>query len=60
MVRIYPTPAEGVKAFDSPRHPEELGSPALTAIENYILMLACDLGGQFYSRENAPNPIAQQ
>ena len=56
MVKIYPTVDETVLAFpSSPRHPAELGEPALTARENYILAANCDAGGQFYSRENAPN-----
>jgi hypothetical protein len=59
MVQMYPAIDEGVLAFPSaPRHPAELGEPAFTAEENYVVMLACDLGGQFYSRFNAPNEIS--
>lgn len=57
MVQMYPAIDEGVLAFPTPRHPEELGQPALSPMENYVVMLACDLGGQFYSRFNAPNQV---
>ena len=57
MVQMYPAIDEQVLAFEGPRHPEELGQPAFTAMENYLVMLACDLGGQFYSRFNAPEAI---
>jgi hypothetical protein len=36
------------------RHPADVGGQALTDDEMYILILMADMGGQFYSRENAP------
>jgi len=54
MPKIYPTVDMAVKAFTVEDHMVAQGQAPLTAEEHYILMLACDLGGQFYSRENAP------
>ena len=46
----------GVRAFSTsefPAHAAAVGQE-LTADEYYLLVLMADLGGQFYSRENAP------
>jgi hypothetical protein len=37
-----------------PVHPADVGGQELTEDEYYLLILSCDAGGQFYSRENAP------
>ena len=41
-------------AFSTPAHPEDKGAPALTRAERLTLIRAIDLGGQYYSRRNAP------
>lgn len=43
---------ESVRAFDGAVHGQEQGF-TLTPAEYYLLILAADNGGQFYSRENA-------
>jgi hypothetical protein len=56
-VQQFPNQDPGVRAFDTaafPPHAAQLGVE-LTPDEYYLLTLAADLGGQFYSRENAPN-----
>ncbi len=61
----YPSVDMNHRAFgNAPAHPAEVGVIAghdgadpkyqLTADEYYLLILASDMGGQFYSRENAP------
>lgn len=55
-VRQFPTQDMDVRAFDEtefPAHAEAMGVE-LTADEYYLMVLAADNGGQFYSRENAP------
>jgi len=55
-VQQFPTQNLGVRAFDTatfPAHAAAVGQE-LTADEYYLLVLMADLGGQFYSRENAP------
>lgn len=55
-VQQFPTQNMGVRAFDTgqfPAHAAAVGQE-LTADEYYLLVLMADLGGQFYSRENAP------
>ncbi len=41
-------------AYGTPPHPEDKGQPALTREERLTLIRAVDLGGQYYSRRNAP------
>jgi hypothetical protein len=53
----FPTQDLGVRAFAGPSHPADVGATELTADEYYLMILACDLGGQFYSRENAPGSM---
>lgn len=51
--RIYPTVDETLKAFpELPRHGDDQGF-TLTPDEYYMFILMADMGGQFYSRENA-------
>ena len=50
------TGAGAVRAFSTstnPAHAFAVGQE-LTADEYYLMVLMADLGGQFYSRENAP------
>jgi hypothetical protein len=53
--QLYPELDTGVR-FDpsQPNHPAEVGGVELTPDEYYVLILMADMGGQFYSRENAP------
>ena len=50
----YPTVDMNVRAFPGPSHPADVGGTPLTAEEYRLLVLMADMGGQFYSRENAP------
>lgn len=43
--------ADGTTAWQAPLHDEDKGKP-LTADERKMLILAADLGGQFYARQN--------
>ncbi len=43
--------ADGTTAWQAPLHDEDKGKP-LTADERKLIILAADLGGQFYSRQN--------
>ena len=55
-VQQFPTQDMGNRAFDEtefPAHAAAMGVE-LTADEYYLMVLAADNGGQFYSRENAP------
>ncbi len=55
-VRQFPTQDPNVRAFpvsEFPAHAAAVGQE-LTPDEYYLLVLMADLGGQFYSRENAP------
>jgi hypothetical protein len=38
-------------------HPFDVNGVELTEDEYYLLILATDAGGQFYSRENAPSAL---
>jgi hypothetical protein len=52
----FPAQNMGVRAFPTaqfPAHAAAVGQE-LTADEYYLMVLMADLGGQFYSRENAP------
>jgi hypothetical protein len=55
-VQQFPTQNPNVRAFDVgqfPAHAAAVGQE-LTPDEYYLMVLMADLGGQFYSRENAP------
>jgi hypothetical protein len=57
-IQQYPTQNASVRAFDVaqfPPHAVAVGHE-LTPDQYYLLSVVGDLGGQFYSRENAPNP----
>lgn len=51
--QIYGDPNVRFKA-GMPTHPKDVGGQELTDNEMYLLIMAADMGGQFYSRENAP------
>jgi hypothetical protein len=53
--QLYPAVNTDVR-FDpaAPVHPVDVGGVELTPDEYYVLILMADMGGQFYSRENAP------
>ncbi len=56
-VQQFPTQDGGVRAFsvaEFPAHALAVGRE-LTPTEYYLLVLMADNGGQYYSRENAPN-----
>jgi len=48
----FPTIAQDVRAFPGPQHPADVGGPALTPEEYYLLILNIDMGAQYYFREN--------
>lgn len=50
----FPTQNLGRRAFPTMPHTTAVGAPELTADEYYLMVLMADNGGQFYSRENAP------
>ena len=52
--QLFPTPGP-TRAFDGTGHLAEQGQATdLTAQEFYMLILACDMGLNFYARENKP------
>ena len=53
--QLFPTPGP-TRAFDGPGHLAQVagGAADLTAQEFYTLILAADMGGNFYARENKP------
>lgn len=52
--QLFPVVDMNTRAFTGATHPADVGGPALTAEEYYRLILMADMGGQYYSRENAP------
>lgn len=48
----FPDINPGVRAFDTPPHPADVGGVELTPDEYYRLLLNIDMGGQFFFREN--------
>lgn len=53
MPQLFPTPDLNVRAFNTGAHARDVGAE-LTPDEYYLLATMADAGGQFYSRENAP------
>jgi hypothetical protein len=53
--QLYPTDETTRFVPGGPIHPADVGAEPLTEDEYYLLILMTDSGGQFYSRENAPN-----
>jgi hypothetical protein len=56
-VQQYPNQDISQRAYTTTPHLIDVGRPDLTADEYHLLVLMADQGGQFYSRENAPNAI---
>ncbi len=55
-MQLFPAEDASVRAFDAATHAQMQGFTDLTADEYHLLILMADGGGQFYSRENRPNP----
>lgn len=51
----FPTPNTATRAFDGQTHAQVMGFTDLTPDEYYALILAADMGANFYSRENNPH-----
>jgi hypothetical protein len=51
--QIFPSPTP-TRAFPTVPHLPDLGRPDLSALDDYLLILAIDMGATFYARENAP------
>ncbi len=52
-IQQYPTVDDSVRAFTTTPHGVDMGF-TLTSEEHLLFILMVDMGGQFYSRENAP------
>ncbi len=52
-IQQYPTVDDSVRAFTTTPHGVNMGF-TLTPEEHLLFTLMVDMGGQFYSRENAP------
>ena len=53
--KLFPTPDPSVRAFATTPHSQEEGYTELTPTEFYKLILAADMGVNYYSRENNPH-----
>jgi hypothetical protein len=53
--QLFPTPNAGVRAFATQPHSTEQGYTELTPTEFYKLILAADMGVNYYARENNPH-----
>jgi hypothetical protein len=51
--QLFPNPA-GQRAFTTPPHLTALGKTDLSPLQFYALILACDMGVNYYARENNP------
>lgn len=56
--RLFPTPSSSVRAYPTSPHSASAGYAELTPTEFYKLILAADLGVNFYARENNPGRAA--
>ncbi len=52
--QLFPTPDTGKRAFNTSPHAQAQGFTDLTPTEFYKLILAADMGVNFYARENNP------
>jgi hypothetical protein len=52
--QLYPYDPSVLFEPGMPVHPADVGGQALTEDEYYLLVLMADMGGQYFSRENAP------
>ncbi len=59
-VQQFPAVNNGVRAFATAPHSASKGFTELTSDEFYRLILSADMGANFYSRENNPDPRAYQ
>ena len=50
----FPTQDPAVRAFAGPTHAQSVGFTDLTPDQYYALVLANEMGVNFYARENAP------
>ena len=57
-VQQYPTQSVATKAFPFQGHLAKHGQPEMTADEYHVLILAIDMGLNFYARENNPHSSA--
>ncbi|MFT3700696.1 MAG: hypothetical protein QM831_46555 [Kofleriaceae bacterium] len=53
--RLFPTPDASIRAFATSPHSAEQGYGELTATEFYKLILAADMGVNYYARGNNPH-----
>jgi hypothetical protein len=53
--QVFPTVDTSIHAFPTATHASVKGFPELTATEAYALILAADMGVNYYSRENNPH-----
>jgi hypothetical protein len=53
-VQVFPSPNTGVRAFQTTPHAQAKGFTELTPTEFYKLILAADMGVNYYARENNP------
>lgn len=52
--QLYPAPNTNVRAFSTTAHMQAVGGTDLTPDEFYALILAADMGVNYYARENNP------
>jgi hypothetical protein len=52
--QLFPTPNTSVRAFNTTPHSQTAGYTELTPTEFYKLILAADMGVNYYARENNP------
>jgi hypothetical protein len=55
--QLYPAPDLGNRAFAGTPHAVAMNGSDLTPDQYHLLILAADMGGQFYARENAPGNV---
>lgn len=53
--QLFPTPNASVRAFAGSSHLQQLGRPELTPTEFYKLILAADMGVNYFARPNNPH-----
>jgi hypothetical protein len=58
--QLFPVPDGNVRAFTTAPHSTAVGYPELTATEFYKLILAADMGVNYYARENNPGSSQYQ
>jgi hypothetical protein len=53
--QLFPTPNQAVRAFNTTPHSQAQAYTELTPTEFYKLILATDMGANYYARENNPH-----